>query len=337
MSMKDFWLSSGAMLLDRGEHGGLILTDAFLKAYLARPELMPPPEACDAERALHASLMQQPRRPVGKVEVDAIGDEDARENWSVMLEFRDLLMQAPTIEAAYVRLIRQGPGRIPPLFLNQLVHVILRNALEGIDDPFILRAAEIFFRHQRVAIENGRVMLADSEVIGLQEHKIHSAPLLAMFAGETAHMDVLTEDIAGQYWDRSDAFDMILDLGGLEGGRLALARVMERWVEHLLGISLSIRPVEEIMDDDVRWIMGLETEGTKIGNALWRGEPLEESAAERLLAIFVATARTPDIFIEKVQNRPIYLLLAMDEERQVRMKPQNFITGLPLKELALAH
>ena len=32
----------------------LLLTDEFLKVYLARPELMPPPEACAAERALHA-------------------------------------------------------------------------------------------------------------------------------------------------------------------------------------------------------------------------------------------------------------------------------------------
>ena len=60
--MKDFWLSSGHHLLDRSEGGGLDLTDDFLKVYLARPELTPPPEACDAERKLHASLLADPRR-----------------------------------------------------------------------------------------------------------------------------------------------------------------------------------------------------------------------------------------------------------------------------------
>ena len=35
--MKDFWLSCGHHLLDRGEGGGLVVTDEFLKAYLARP------------------------------------------------------------------------------------------------------------------------------------------------------------------------------------------------------------------------------------------------------------------------------------------------------------
>ena len=40
--MKDFWLSCGHHLLDRDAGGGLVVTDEFLKAYLARPELTPP-------------------------------------------------------------------------------------------------------------------------------------------------------------------------------------------------------------------------------------------------------------------------------------------------------
>ena len=42
--MTDFWLSCGHHLLDRDEGGGLKPTDDFLKVYLARPELIPPPE-----------------------------------------------------------------------------------------------------------------------------------------------------------------------------------------------------------------------------------------------------------------------------------------------------
>ena len=40
------------------------LTDEFMKVYLARPELAPPPDACAAERALHAALLSDPRRSV---------------------------------------------------------------------------------------------------------------------------------------------------------------------------------------------------------------------------------------------------------------------------------
>src|SRR3954447_16906830 len=99
---KDFWLSSGHHLLDRDAGGGLVATDEFLKVYLARPELTPPAEACAAERALHAGLLIQPRREVAATEIAAIADSDARENWQVMLAFRDHLTGHRTIEAAYL-------------------------------------------------------------------------------------------------------------------------------------------------------------------------------------------------------------------------------------------
>ena len=65
--MKDFWLSCGHHLLDRDAGGGLVATDEFLKAYLARPELAPPPDACVVEKTLHAALLagsdNNPRLP----------------------------------------------------------------------------------------------------------------------------------------------------------------------------------------------------------------------------------------------------------------------------------
>src|SRR6478735_12077664 len=83
--MQDFWLSCGHHLLDRDDGGGLLVTDEFLKAYLARPELAPPPNACAAERGLHGALLEDPRRPVTSADIAAIADADARENWSLML------------------------------------------------------------------------------------------------------------------------------------------------------------------------------------------------------------------------------------------------------------
>ena len=50
--MTDFWLSCGHHFLDRDEGGGYVVTDDFLKIYLARPELLPPPNACPIERSL---------------------------------------------------------------------------------------------------------------------------------------------------------------------------------------------------------------------------------------------------------------------------------------------
>src|SRR6185295_10575583 len=120
--MKDFWISSGHHLLDRGTDGGLHVTDQFLKLYLARPELIPPAEACAVERTLHAALLANPRMPVSASDMDAIAD--ARENWKLMIAFRDRLLRHNTLEAAFRELVRGGFGSVPPLFISQLVHVI---------------------------------------------------------------------------------------------------------------------------------------------------------------------------------------------------------------------
>ena len=60
--MREFWVASGHHLTRRADHGGLVATPELIMAYLARPELMPPADACDAERDLHASLMADPLR-----------------------------------------------------------------------------------------------------------------------------------------------------------------------------------------------------------------------------------------------------------------------------------
>src|SRR5262249_28999928 len=62
--MPDYWRHSGHTLLDRTPTGQLALSDDFLRAYLRRPEMRPPPEACAAEHALHAALMDRPRAHV---------------------------------------------------------------------------------------------------------------------------------------------------------------------------------------------------------------------------------------------------------------------------------
>ena len=42
--------------------------------------------------------------------------------------------------------------KFPHVFINQLIQVILRNVLDDCDDVFILRAAEMFFRPQKLMI-----------------------------------------------------------------------------------------------------------------------------------------------------------------------------------------
>jgi hypothetical protein len=334
--VREFWVSSGHHLTRRTEGGGLAITDELLLAYLARPELMPPPEASAAERDLHTGLLRAPRRAVAQSVLAALEDGDARQNWEIMLAFRDRLLAAHSIEAAYLDLIRSRIGNTPPMFLNQLVHLILRNALDGCDDPYILRAGELFFRPQRVSFHDGAALLVDAEIVESHEHRHHS-PLLAMFGQEPAsELDVINAENAWTYWSRSDAFTMALNIGSDSRAREALARVIEKWVRHLLNVEVEVEPLAAIEDQDWRWFVGLDAEATQIGNALWRGETIAEETRSRVLATFRLTFADAAFVDARVGSRPVYMLLAMAADRLLRVKPQNLITGLPLKAHAHA-
>ncbi|MDX2103321.1 MAG: DUF6352 family protein [Alphaproteobacteria bacterium] len=329
--MTEFWVASGHHLTRRTDGGGLAVTDELLLAYLARPEVMPPEEACEAERALHRALMAEPRRSVGGQEVAAIADADARENWDLLLAFRDHLIAQPTLEAAYLSLIRRGVGRTPPMFLNHLVQLILRNALDGCRDPYTLRAAELMFRTQRVSFQDGAVFLADQEIVEAHEAERKAMPLLKMF-GEAAidELDVLADDTAFTYWSRSDAHTMVLNLGSNPNSREGLARAIEAWVRHMLGIAVEVTPLAEIRDADWRWYVGLDADATRIANTLWTGKRLTDEDVLQVLALFRLTLPAEVPVVAQAKGHPIYLMLAMTPDRQVRLKPQNLLTGLPI-------
>ena len=334
--MKDFWISCGHHLLDRDANGGLRVTDEFLKAYFARPELMPPEDACEVERKLHRELLADPRRPVGADEVAAIADSDARENWQFILSYRDLLLRNPTLEAAYLALVRSRSIVLPPLFVNQLVHVILRNALDGCDDPFVVRAAELFFRPQRIMLHEQSLLLGDEEIIG----GLKMTPVLSLMsmlgAATETQIDVLDTDNAEHYWHRCDQFDMGLDLTAGTPGPAALAQAMTRWISHLLGIDVAIEPLTQLRDAKLTWYVGLDSEATGIGDMLWRGEALDDQAAGRVLALFRLSFKDAAVVAEAVEQEPVYLIMARTSGLNLRMKPQNLLTGLPIKHLEAA-
>ena len=331
--MTDFWLSCGHHLLDRDEGGGLVVTDEFLKAYLARPELAPPPDACIAERTLHAALLTNPRRPVAASEIAAIAEADARENWSVMTAFRDRLVGHKTVEAAYLDLVRRGVGATPPLFMNQLVHVILRNLLDGCEDVFVLRAAELFFRAQRLTVQDGSLIAADEETVA-GAHPQQVSPLVAMLGVPVAgEIDVLNDGNAETYWKRSDMFDMALDLTAGRRGLDALGKVIGQWITHLLSVEVEIEALVEATDVSLIWYVGLDAEATAIGDALWNDEEVDQAARERIIGLYRLTFRNAEVVLDKAKGEPIYLILAMTEDRMLRMKPQNLVTGLPIAHL----
>ena len=66
---------------------------------------------------------------------------------------------------------------------------------------------------------------------------------------------------------------------------------------------------------------------------LWNGEELDDTTAAHVVGLFSLTFRDPDVAIDKVRGEPVYLILAMTGDKLLRLKPQNLVTGLPVRHL----
>ena len=329
---RQFWIASGHHLLDHDPSGRLVATPDYWRVHLARPEIVPPANACLIERAIHDRLRRNPAAVVAAQEIKDIADRDARENWRYFLALRDHVSAHATVEAAYLAIARGQAPKLPPLFIDQLAHVILRNILDGEADPYVLRAAELFFRPQRLTLHDGVMRLADEEQIDdATSVGDHASPLTAVFEDARARdLAVLTAETAATYHRRSDAFDLVMDFRPDSAGRAGFARVIERWIAHLLGLSVTVTPIDRL-EDAWSWFVGLDAEATTIGNALWEGKTPPQDGANRIVALFRLEFANASDMLEPVAGRPVYLLLGMTPRKVIRVKPQNLICGLPLK------
>jgi len=314
----------------------LRVTDDYLRAYYLRPEVHPVDESDDAERALHASLMAAPRRRVAQSELDALSDGDARDNYRVVLRFRDRLVQAGTVEACYMSLFK-GPVELPPLFIEQMVHVILRNILDGCGDPLRLRAAELLFREQKATIQEGHALVADLETVEMHAagNRYGSVGRLIVEAQGTlgkVDLDVLDRPNAALYWERESRYDTVISLTYGRAALDALAQVLEMWVKHFLDTEVRVKPIRRIDEARWAWHIGLDAESTAILNELWSGTEVEPGRMQRILALFALQFEDPAAMRSDIAGRAIYLALSATEEGAVRTKPQNLLTNLPLHE-----
>jgi hypothetical protein len=336
--MADFWRDSGFHLLRRDARGYLAVTDDFLRAYLRRPELQPVPESCAAERRLHEALLANPRERVSEQRLAELADTDARENYQVVLAFRDRLVAAGTLEESYLQcFLAPGPVPVPPLFLDQMAHAIARGLLEGCEDGLRARAAELLFREQRITVQESAILAADAETVEMYATTGGFGALGQLVAESrtplrSVELDVLNEDNAALYWNRAQNYDTVLTLNFTAPGLDALCRVLEAWVRHFFDVGLSIQPVQQISDDKWVWHIGLDAEGSQLLNDLYNGVEVDEARMERLLALFRLEFEDPTVMLPAIAGRPVYLALCMTEDQRLRLKPQNLLVNLPLAE-----
>lgn len=280
--------------------------------------------------------MGNPRFEVPEKELDALLDADARDNYRVMLRFRDRLLAAGTVEGCYMNLFK-GEVDVPPLFVAQLAHVILRNILDGRGDALELRAGELFFREQKASLRDGHVLLADLETVemhatGMQHGSL--GRLIVEAQGDLAKADlaVLDRSNAELYWQRESRYDTVISLTFGRAALDALCRVIEGWVGHFTETAVSVKPLRRIEEPRWAWHIGLDAESTAILNELWTGGEVEPGRMRRIVALFRMEFADPAAMRGDVAGRAVYLALSSDENDVVRMKPQNLILNLPLNE-----
>ena len=350
---------SGSADLSFGKHTWLEPNEVFLRGFLARPELALVPESCAAELDLHTTLNVAPSTSVAPVQLLAITDRDVRESYTHFLHFRDGLLAAGTLEAYYHQLFpRSGAGQvnIPPVFIDMLVDAITQGMLGDTADAYEARARDILFRAQRISTQNGQVLSGDqltldmlNETSGLGDMGRFLAEAKAPMA--TVNMQVLTDDNAASYFQQAAGrHDFLLDLThevtndlshGLtftmtraRSGLKALASVLQKWVQHFLGVAVTIRPLQKIDDEAWRWHVGLDVESTALLNDLYEGRAVEPERLQRLVSLFRLDFANQQDVRPDVQGKPVYLGLMMNADGIVKLKPQNLLVNLPLRALA---
>ncbi len=346
------WPSVGFDELGRDARGWLVPTDAWWRRQLARPELAPVEQSCAAERALHAALSAAPARAVSESELEGLADADARDNYRVFLRLRDRVLQAGSIEAAYVGLFGGGGVDIAPLFVDLMAQAILRALLDASDDALEWRAAQMLFRAQRCTSIDGRLLAGDRDTLDLLNDTGGLGELgrLLSQAGATPRalaLEVLSDDNAVAYFAQAERHRFLLDLtaelerdlghgvalrlANARSGQKGLARVLERWVAHLLGVKVRIRPQARIADANWRWHVGLDAVATALLNDLYEGRVADDDERRQSVVClfrldFDAAA---DMRID-LAGSPVYLGAAKDAAGLMRLKPQNLLSNLPL-------
>ncbi|HEY6720732.1 MAG TPA: DUF6352 family protein, partial [Burkholderiales bacterium] len=287
------------------------------------------------EIALHEALLEDPGQDMDALMLERIEDADARDNYRVLLAFLGRLRRAASLEAGYLEIFSGGNVSVPPLFVDQLAQIIVRNILEGCDDPLEPRAGELFFREQKASTDDGAVMLADLETVEMHASgsSLGSLGRLIVEAQAplaTVNLDVLDTENAQAYWLRDQRHDFVISMNFGRAANKAFCRVMEKWIRHFLGVKVSIEPLRAVEDRGWAWHIGLDVESTALLNGLWRGDEMEPGILRRLLALFRLDFEDPVAMRADIAGRPVYLALSMDEKSVVRMKPQNLLLNLPV-------
>jgi len=103
-------------------------------------------------------------------------------------------------------------------------------------------------------------------------------------------------------------------------------------VLHFQGVQVAVQPLRKIEEARWAWHIGLDAESTEILNELWAGSQVEQGRMRNIIALFGMRFAEPAAMRPDIAGRTVYLALSANAQQEVRMKPQNLLTNLPLHE-----
>jgi hypothetical protein len=334
--MKNFWSQSAYKTLAPSPDGQLLVTDDFLRTYLLRPELSLVPESCAVEQSLHARLLANPRLDIPEPEIAQMADADIQENYRVWLRYRTRLLAANSLEGFYMSLFKGEGVDVPPLFVSQLAQIFVRHILGENAHPLEARMGELFFRTQKISVlEDGIVMGADEEVVARNMQVGETGNILDLLkskslAMRSADLDVLHEQNAAEYWARDEDFDLAVQLNFGHEPINHFCRLLEKWIEHFVGVKTRITPMQQISDPKWSWHVGLDAAATGVLNKLYNKEVLEPEELEKMICLFRLDFIDEAAVAKAQAGKPVYLGIAMNDKQELKLKPQNLLFNLPL-------
>jgi hypothetical protein len=338
--MTNFWPHSAYKTLTVGSDKQLKVSDDFLRTYLLRPELNLVPESCDVERALHQRLSENPRAVISDEEIAGMADSDIQVNYQVWLRYRAKLLAASSLENFYMSLFKGDGVDVPPLFISQLAQIFIRHILGEDCHPLDARMGELFFRTQKITVlEDGVVMGADDEVVTRNAQAGETGNILDLLKNKSMSMrsidlDVLHEENAELYWDKSEDYDFAVQLNFGQPPINHFCRVLEKWVQHFLGAQVRITPLQQISDPKWSWHVGLDAAATDILNKLYNKEQVDTDELEKVICLFRLDFIDEAAVTQAQAGKPVYMGIAMNDEKQLKLKPQNLLFNLPLAKVS---
>jgi hypothetical protein len=334
--MTNFWSHSAYKTLVVGPDNQLLVTDAFLRTYLLRPELNLVTESCDAERALHQRLSENPRAAITENEIAAMADPDIQVNYQVWLRYRAKLLAASSLENFYMSLFKGDGVDVPPLFIAQLAQIFIRHILGEDCHPLDARMGELFFRAQKITVlEEGIVMGADDEVVTQNSQASETGNIMDLLKGQSMTMrsidlDVLHEENAALYWEKDEQHEFAVQLNFGQAPINHFCRVLEKWVQHFLGVQVRVTPMQQITDPKWSWHVGLDAVATEILNKLYNKEIVDADELGKIICLFRLDFVDEAAVTQSQAGKPVYMGIAMNDEKQLKLKPQNLLFNLPL-------